>query len=290
MDDSHIHIQLIQAVIAEILSQVGFEKANKQALQILVDIAFDFMIRSLVNVKQIMSEVEFGEALNLPAEDKETAAERGPIEELMQKILITEYVGGAGSYRREELVSFLQFQLNITKQIRREEGRSKVSLLEMLRPGEEIKVPEEDRSLVDFTGKEEDEQKELQEKKYLDQDVREHLQEQTKLELQACCPILEGVEEEDVPLDLPMASITKQKREYMIRESLRDYEYMLGKKRANIRCFTPCEFLGEIPLLEDLMALSTLRRAARRDKEGGDDEGQSKPGVFNRVVDEVSVE
>lgn len=267
MDEGRFHCKVLQAVVVEILSQVGFERASKQSLQVIVDLSFDQINTLLLGIKKSLSETGLAEAYNT-AEDgkKELDTE---LSNVLMGAILEESVGSEHSYKREELVSFLQYQLNITKQIKKEMAPKEESLLEVLRVGDQIKpVLSEDRGIIDFTGEEEGEKKAPVEKKYLDQDVQDHLKESAQIEytkpVKTCEKVLALVR--DIRLEEPLVSVNPVRKEYLIRDNMRDYEYMLNKKRVTMYHSTPCGTKTEIPFLEDIMSLSTLRRISKNPK------------------------
>ncbi|OAG31887.1 hypothetical protein NEDG_00362 [Nematocida displodere] len=263
MEDVRAHSRILQAVVVEILHQVGFEKANRQALQILIDITLDCISKSLIHLKSTLESCN--EAKEEECVVKEAPGEpAGPasFSRIVQQILIEECAGVEGSYRREELISFLHFHNNATKQLKKEESSHKEeSLLEILRVGDTIRIsPEGDRALVDFTGEEETENSVTEDKKYLDKDVQEYLQQHPEL-VQRPKPPHTLLEEkrESRSLDQPMVRIYREKKEYLLRSHLRDYEYLLSKKRLSSMYTTPCSTLSHPPLLDDFIILSATR-------------------------------
>ncbi|KAI5190169.1 hypothetical protein NECID01_0862 [Nematocida sp. AWRm77] len=293
MEENRMHCRIMQAMVAEILHQIGFEKANKQALHVLMDLSMKCIERRLANIKLLVETaerevhakldlLEVGEetqSLKLPkageaegAESKESAEEeRKAAERVLLSALIEECVGGTECYKREELVSFLTFQIGVAKQIKKEGEKEKdASLLEMLRIGD-AQGPgmgageKQEKRFVDFTGEEEEEKK-LEEKKYLDQDVREYLQAHLTLPLEK--KVQSTLEVPEIAsLDKSIVKINKKKKEFLIKENMRDYEYMLNRKRLTASYWTPCETASEIPLLSDLLILSTTRKVKKKRKE-----------------------
>ncbi|KAI5192679.1 hypothetical protein NEMIN01_2146 [Nematocida minor] len=271
MEEGRFHCRVLQAVVVEILNQVGFERASKQSLQVIVDLTMNQLNRQLLSIKRSLSETELGEAYNTAGLEKKPLDEE-LVETLLQTI-VEESAGSESSYRREELVSFLQYQLNITKQIKKEVSPKEESLLEILRVGDQIKpILHEDRGIIDFTGEEEGEKKAPVEKKYLDQDVQDHLRERASIPYEkpksrnrrAENPAED--EEEDVRLEDPLIEVNAEKKEYLIRSNMRDYEHMLNKKRLTTQHCTPCDTQDEIPFLEDILSLSTLRKISKKPK------------------------
>ncbi|KAI5181901.1 hypothetical protein NEOKW01_2057 [Nematocida sp. AWRm80] len=276
MDESHVYNRVLQIAIIEILNQVGFERVNKQALQIISDIVFSTINTQLLAIKRHLEDIDLCAAHNTRIQSKESTREEGKEREEREgeeqekiekeylsnkllNILITEATGPVRSYKREELLSFLNFQLSITRQLKKEDKKEPSSLLEVLRVGETIKLPEEDRRLVDFTGEEEGEKKESEEKKYLDLDVREYLKEHSLLQIQ---PIKRPSPKQifSVPLEDPIIIATNKRTSRVIKENMKDYEYMLNRKRQTTEYCTPCGTTTEIPFLDDLLIISTLRR------------------------------
>ncbi|KAI5170764.1 hypothetical protein NEFER03_0223 [Nematocida sp. LUAm3] len=264
MEDAQMHSRMLQVVVVEILSQVGFEKANKQALTILSDLVMESMQRSLLHLKGAVETLEYPENINILPEDESLEEERKEISALMQKILIENYAGVVGSYKREELISFLTFQNNIIKQIRREEGEGKGSLLEILRVGDSIKMPTETRKLIDFTGEEKEETDDPKEKKYLDQDVQEYLETHNTLAFEPK-HVQDSIQSNSFDfLDQNIVKINKKKKEYLNKSCIREYENMLTKKRLTANYCTPCEFSKDIPFIEDVVALSSIRKVLHK--------------------------
>lgn len=279
-----MHCRIVQAMIVEILHQIGFEKANKQALQVLIDLAMECISQRLRHVKQLVETVEQEiqdrldrlevveerQGVVIPGVDSaqdsaEAPGEKQRREARLLEAMIDECTGQPGCYKREELISFLAFQTNITKQLKKEAG-TEASVLELLRVGD-VPAGEEkhERGLVDFTGEEEGEKK-LEEKKYLDQDVREYLQAHPALPLERPSET-RSLAPAVADLDQPIVTVHPKKRELLVRENMRDYEYMLSRKRLTTKYWTPCETTAEIPLLNDLLILSTTRKIKKKRRE-----------------------
>jgi len=284
-------------MVVEILHQVGFERANRQALQALVDLAMHTVAKGLNNIKHIVdaantqnrmrcevTDANTTESDSVPHSDNSTHNECNrecnretentndnsnlALQDVLQRAIIAEYTGCKGSYKREELVSFLDFQANMLRQIQKDTEIRGSSLLEALRIGEERKTAREDkhRALVDYTEQEDKNTKEeCEEKKYLDKDVRDYLTMHATLQL---CTKYKATHNDSAvyPLDQPIVVVNKKKKEYMIRENMRDYEYMLSKKRLTAKHWTPCETRIDMPFLEDIMMLSTTRRVKKSTK------------------------
>ncbi|KAI5159725.1 hypothetical protein NEAUS03_0535 [Nematocida ausubeli] len=269
MDEGRFYSKVLQAVVVEILNQVGFERTSKQSLQIIIDLVFSQINQKLLRVKDILSGSGLCEAYNRIGEEKEEIDK--DLLDVILLAIIQESTGCEDSYRRKELVSFLQYQLNITKQIKKEAAPQDESLLEILRVGDQLKKTHiEERALINFTGEEEGEKKAPEEKKYLDQDVQEHLKERANIcvvdgnvsEPHEIFGLLQGVKMED-----PIVEINPARTDYLIRNNMRDYEHMLNRKRLSTLHCTPCESQVEIPFLEDILLLSTLRKVPRKRKE-----------------------
>lgn len=276
MEEGRFHCRVLQAVVVEILSQVGFERASKQSLQVIVDLTLDEINRQLLTVKQALAETGLDEAYNTAGMEKQKTDPE--LTSVIISALLEETVGSEDSYRREELVSFLQYQLNITKQIKKEMSPKDESLLEILRVGDQIRpLVNEERGIIDFTGEEEGEKKVPVEKKYLDQDVQDHLKESAEIEYtrpvrkSKIDKIVEGIRLED-----PLISINPVRKEYLIRDNMRDYEYMLNKKRTTMYHCTPCGTRTEIPFLEDILSLSTLRKVSKKQRQREKKETEEK--------------
>jgi len=301
MDESQMYHKVVLAMVVEILHQVGFEKANKQALQVLVDLAKDCIDKRLTNARRALEEacgarnLERAGAVgereeDAHSEEKHSAGEREgageawedagaeeaeigcevldrekeEMDRVLQRLVVEECMGSRGSYKREELVSFLGFQINITKQIKKDGSGREGSLLEALRIGDDEKEMEceKSRGLVDFIEKEEETNKEPEERKYLDQDVRDYLKIHPGLALEK-----KEAEEEEGCLDFRIISINKKKKEFLNREYMRDYEYMINRKRLTSKYWTPCEATSEISFLEDLLVQSAVRKVKKGAKE-----------------------
>ncbi|EIJ88412.1 hypothetical protein NEPAR06_2019 [Nematocida parisii] len=270
MDEGKFYSKVLQAVIVEILNQVGFERTSKQSLQVILDLVFSHINKQLLIIKRILSEAGLCEAHNSIVEIKEPETDTDLVNAILSAI-IEESTGPEESYKREELVSFLQYQLNITKQIKKEAAPQDESLLEILRVGDQLKrVHTEERALINFTGEEEGEKKAPEEKKYLDQDVQDHLKERASIPfspVQEKDPSQIAALVTDVTLEEPITEINPEKSEYLIRSNMRDYEHMLNKKRLSTYHCTPCESQMEIPFLEDIILLSTLRKLTKKRKD-----------------------
>lgn len=268
MDEGRFHCKVLLAAIVEILSQVGFERASKQSLQVIIDLTLGQINQRLLSVKKALSETGLAEAYNEGNPEK-NSMDPALVNTILH-LIVEESTGSEESYRREELVSFLQYQLNITKQIKKETSPQEESLLEILRVGDQIKpIHNEDRGIIDFTGEEEGEKKAPEEKKYLDQDVQDHLKERANIpERKKDVHKIEKIEKmlEDVELEESFVRINPVKKDYLIRNNMRDYEYMLNKKRLSMYHCTPCETEAEIPFLEDILSLSTLRKLSKKQK------------------------
>lgn len=298
MRESRPHCKMIQAAIVEVLHQVGFERASARALSVLVDLALASLNKRLNYLREEVSSVELtgrGHCIPLPLADEEgpdemddDAMKRAIAEEeagrergarelsvILQCILIEEYAGPVGSYRREELVSFLQYQVNVTRQLREREerfGDSGGSLLEILRLGD---VPEgkteEYRGVIDFGGEMED-KREMEEKKHVDPDVREYLEEEATLPPSKLVSekvrraIGEATGGKEVRLDTRSVEIYEDRRDFLKKEESRDYEYLINQKRLCMKYIGYYEGGCETPLLDDLVVLSSARKIKAEDE------------------------
>ncbi|KAH9387502.1 uncharacterized protein NEMAJ01_2398 [Nematocida major] len=270
MEEGRFHCKVLQAVVVEILSQVGFERASRQALQVIVDLTLSEVAKRLRPLKDALSETQ-----PEPTEkEKEADPWESNLQQTLLKIITEESAGPEHSYRREELLSFLQYQINITKQLKKDGPAREESLLEILRAGDAKfsgkEKKKEQQNMVDFTGEEEGEKKAPEEKKYLDVDVQEHLQERAKIKSEKICrenkikKIKQIIARESAGESEGLVHVNSERSEFLIRGNMRDYEHMLNRKRLTAQHCTPCETLGEIPFLQDILSLSVIRRVSRR--------------------------
>jgi Histone-fold protein len=287
MKESRALYTMVQAAVVEILNQVGFEKASEGALSIMTDLATLSISLSLSHLQETVfrlgaEEPSAGSILGEPptdlpdredllgdeaaAKEEEEGIRRGEKEMsvILQCVLVAHYGGPIGSYKREELVSFLKYQLATTKQLKEKEERKEGSLLEMLRIGDRIERQEEEESLVDFGGGEE--RQGLEEKKYLDSDVREYLEsEEPPHKKSVLGQIRELVEEicpEEANLGERAAEVFGERREFLKKDLTRDYEYLIGKKRLNVQYVDYYDGGYKTPLLDDLVVISANRKIA----------------------------
>lgn len=244
MKEEKLHHKMVQAVVCEILSQVGFEKTSLRALSILTDAVLSSMTEVFIFLHASVS-MDSLSSLTLPS----------------LSLLVEEYVGSCGSYRREELVSFLQYQHSITKPLK-DEGKE---LLHLLR-GDVQTVAEEKRELVDLGGERED-REDIKTNKYLDDDVREYLNTvPAKKEEAYCgsdvdnCNYNRHTRKSLSSINGSIVEVNEEKKEILKKEETRDYEYLLSKKRLSINYISYYDGGCETPLLDDLLLLSTNRK------------------------------
>lgn len=269
MEDGHLHSRILRSAVAEILAQVGFEKVNGQAMNILVDLSLNSLVGILSELKQALDHDPIWQPPDIELISEDTAAiESDSLNRTMREFLIDHVAGPDGSYKREELVAFLQFQLNIMKQLPKHEN---MSLLESLK-GTPIKKPVQKReSPIDFTAEESAEKSSLKEKKYLDQDVREYLE--VHKEVSEVVPSRsKGADKKEEHMQqsqsLDESLLIEERGEgQLIRENMKEYESMLSRKRLGGNYCTPCGTSNEIPLIEDLLLLSATRRVRKKRKE-----------------------
>lgn len=285
--DEATHQKILQAVVVEVLHQVGFERVNRQALKIFVDLVLACITRRLAFVKSML---EAGvraaaEDLQVPGKDPDPGKNPYPngkkhqsgknkpsrnpdggeeVHCILRRLLVEDYAGPIGSYRRDELVAFLHFQNNAAKQLAREIAHKDGSLLEVLRVGDAIKVPPEGSGgIIDFTGEEEEKGESLaEEKKYVDKDVQEYLEKHGQA-LGSVQHIDRPPENEPICLDTSIVRLCREKKSILRKEHVRDYEHMLNQKRLSTPYYTASASVYESPLLDDLLLLSAVRRVKR---------------------------
>lgn len=280
--DEATHQKILQAVVVEVLHQVGFERVNRQALKIFVDLVLASINRRLAFVKSMLeagiraAEKEYMEQQGKDEDSRknhqtngknkrsETQDESEEVYRILRRLLIEDYAGPIGSYRRDELVAFLHFQNNAAKQVTRENTHKDGSLLEVLRVGDAIKVPAEGTGgIIDFTGEEEEKGENLaEEKKYADKDVQEYLEKHGQL-LGSIQRIDRPPEKEPICLDTSIVRLHREKKSLLRKEHVRDYEHMLNQKRLSTQYYTASASVYESPLLDDLLLLSAVRRVKR---------------------------